>query len=258
MGVIAFIIAAIFIYFLVVEFWLDILLLAIIIGTILVIVTIITKKVQKKRNSNIKNDFRLEIINSDDYKRLLLILHSLKHSRVGRPDCSFYIDKVRETHSQFTWERAVFTFSIKDRQVTDFCLQAISKLQDLNWIFNNPQLLNSLQEIGDISNKINRTRREMNVELLKLIFDDYAPMPSSFWKDIIFELTSDIEPRCTLSGSTLECTLVLNKTYHHAFIKDASYFGVFGDLLTCIFNEQYQQYGFYMNLTPRKRENYNP
>ena len=53
MGVIAFIIAAIFIYFLVVEFWLDILLLAIIIGTILVIVTIITKKVQKKRNSNI-------------------------------------------------------------------------------------------------------------------------------------------------------------------------------------------------------------
>lgn len=117
MGVIAFIIAAIFIYFLVVEFWLDILLLAIIIGIILVIVTIITKKV---------------------------------------------------------------------------------------------------------------------------------------------ELTSDIEPRCTLSGSTLECTLVLNKTYHHAFIKDASYFGVFGDLLTCIFNEQYQQYGFYMNLTPRKRENYNP
>lgn len=48
MGVIAFIIAAIFIYFLVVEFWLDILLLAIIIGTILVIVTIITKKFKRR------------------------------------------------------------------------------------------------------------------------------------------------------------------------------------------------------------------
>ena len=243
LGIIIFGLAVIIACFVVIEYWMDILYICLL-GALLVV---IYHKVQKVKDKKIRREFYEVIRHSKEFEDTILIIDSVNLSQCDRVNV---FAQMVDTHryGARTYEKAIITVEIESERITGFCKMAIENLSTMKWIFHNGHFSSS-EEIHKYAEGINQKTKDLNAELLKTMFGDFCPQPDSYFRDLVFELTSEIEPHCSVSGNVLSCQVILVATYDKLFRQNVRYYSVYFDMLEKTVTKRYPRINFTFSKT---------
>ena len=196
---------------------------------------------------------------SNEFKSMMQATESLAAAKTDGISIELSFKEASEkryNNAYFTREDALITFEIKSRSAADLCIRANREiresLESSKWRWNNNPATVTGADIQRELDKIEERKRQLNRQLLNLLFGGNRPEPDWYFNNIIFELTSDIDPLCRVSGDTLYLEMRVIHTSQKKFNQEHSYTTAFMDVAAQELKSRYPSLRVSYNKTPER------